>query len=109
MADKRLVSVFFLVVKHTEYGRAVAAIFRALRLPDTYACVLSFLWCELRKYFKPLAGDMKYRAGWADAKDRSELLTACQKKGNVLRDWCHADDLAGSFITPNSLATSLSV
>ena len=98
-ADKRLASVFFLILRHTEYGKAVASVFRILRLPSSFSCVLSFLWCELRKYFKPPAGGIKHRAAWGDEKSRLKLATACAKKGIVIANWCDVGALSSNFIT----------
>ena len=97
--DKRLISAFFLLLRETEYASAVKSILKVLRLPHGYSCTLSFIYCELRKYFKPPQPSVVYREAWREQEKCARLAEACSKLGTVIPDWCDVSSLEVAYIT----------
>ena len=83
--DKRLATVAFLILIHTELGKVISAIFKALGMPHSFAACLSFLFCELRKYFG--TNVKKYRPGFQDKSKRDEFVALLSEFGEDVGSW----------------------
>jgi len=95
--DKRLATVTFLILIHTQLGAMIAAIFKSVGVPYAYAACLSFLYCELRKYYaEHVTG---YRRGFDDRATRNAFAEEVAKHGIDIGCWLNTDGLAEEFIT----------
>ena len=95
---KRLVTAGCLMLMHTSFGKLLRDLFAMLRLPNGYACVISFFCCELRKYFKP--GCQKYRGVFEDPDKRKSFMEALSRMEGVscIGNWCDVSGLPEAFI-----------
>ncbi len=75
----------FLILIHTELGKVISAIFKALGMPHSFAACLSFLFCELRKYFG--TNVKKYRPGFQDKSKRDEFVALLSEFGEDVGSW----------------------
>ena len=74
----RAINVLAIVLLHSALCQALMRPLRAAGL-QTHACVLTFVLCEIRKYFKPTAHVLCMTEG--DARDLEAFVTALTQAG----------------------------